>query len=263
MTKSVLVSIMLALLPASLFAVDGVVLINQAALNAAGGTYTITSPGSYKLSGNLVAKDQNTNVIVIATDHVTIDLNGFAILGTANCSGGFPCVNHGSGNGISTHPVLGPFFNITVRNGTIQGMGSNGILLNGDSILVEYTHVRSNGDGGMVIFEGSLQSSVIVQHNNVHQNGGRGVSVGGGQITDNVVSENGGSGIQIFNDPFLPTGIAARNVVTVNRGYGLNLFGSVNYIGNSMSGNTFGPVSGGFNLGQNLCGGAACPSAMF
>jgi hypothetical protein len=144
MRKSILVVLTMALLPSCALGADGQVLINQSTLTAAGGTFTITSAGSYKLSGNLQAKDQNTSVIVIQHDHVTIDLNGFAITGTADCSAGFPCLNIGSGKGISSICCQN-YNNITIRNGTIQGMGSSGIEITGDSMLVEYMHLRSNG----------------------------------------------------------------------------------------------------------------------
>ena len=261
MTKALSMFGVMILVPVYLYAVDGQVLINQSTLNAAGGTYTITAAGSYKLSGNLIAKNQDTDVIAIATDHVTIDLNGFAILGIADCSGGFPCNGRGLGSGINIRS--GPFFNITIRNGTIQGMGGVGISLNSDSVLVEYMHVRSNAFGGIFIGRASPQSSVIVQHNNVQLNGNDGIQVDSGNVSDNVVSQNGTNGIEVSNAAGLPTGTVARNVVTSNLGFGLKLFGSVNYIGNSLSGNLAGNVSGGFNQGQNLCGGAACPGAVF
>src|SRR5258707_1116396 len=102
MTKTILFLLALALAPASLFAVDGQVLINQSTVNAAGGfPYTITQPGSYKLSGNLTVPNGNTTAIVIASDHVTLDLNGFSILGPVDCSGGFPCSGVGTGYGVS------------------------------------------------------------------------------------------------------------------------------------------------------------------
>src|SRR5438128_12596610 len=101
MNRVRLLLLAILLVPTCLYAVDGQVLINQSTLNAAGGTFTIAQPGSYKLSGNLIAKNQNTDVIAIAADHVTVDLNAFAILGAADCSGGIsPCAGTGSGRGI-------------------------------------------------------------------------------------------------------------------------------------------------------------------
>ena len=234
---------------------DGVVLINQSTLGA-GGTYPVTSPGSYKLSGNLLAKNQDTDVIVIATDHVTIDLNGFAILGTTNCAAR-PCVNLGQGRGIATSGT-NPFFNITVRNGTIQGMGSFGIYLNGDSILVEYMHVRSNGLVGINITRpAAIQTNVIVQHNNVQLNQNDGIDVDGGLVSDNASSDNG------FNGIFAGTATVTRNFVVRNFGAGIASVGRVQFIGNVISGNSLAFNGGIFiNQGQNLCDGAPCPGAV-
>jgi hypothetical protein len=54
MKNAVLVVLDIALGPAYAFGVDGVTLINQSTVIAAGGfPYTISRPGSYKLSGNL------------------------------------------------------------------------------------------------------------------------------------------------------------------------------------------------------------------
>src|ERR1022692_224651 len=76
-------------------AVDGVVLISQVQAlagnvtpgDAPGFPVTISVPGSYRLSGNLTVPDQNTTAIQIAADNVTIDLNGFSILGPTVCTG--------------------------------------------------------------------------------------------------------------------------------------------------------------------------------
>lgn len=77
------------------FAVDGVVLINQSTVMAAGGfPYIISQPGSYKLSGNLTMNTTQTGnyigncgglpspcdlAIGIGTSNVSLDLNGFTI----------------------------------------------------------------------------------------------------------------------------------------------------------------------------------------
>ena len=77
------------------FAVDGVVLINQSTVMAAGGfPYIISQPGSYKLSGNLIMNTTQTGnyvgncgglvspcdlAIGIGTSNVSLDLNGFTI----------------------------------------------------------------------------------------------------------------------------------------------------------------------------------------
>jgi hypothetical protein len=264
------------LLSLSAFAVDGVVLINQASVTASGGTYTITQPGSYKLSGNLQAKDPNTDVIVIAADNVTIDLNGFAIMGTTACGTGptgFNCTNTGNGRGIATsakvagHP---DFFNITIRNGAIQGMGYRGIDLSGDSFLIEYVHVDDSGESGIATLrQNGQQVNVILQHNNLRQNGRDGVSMfGGGAVTDNVSTNNRFSGVAFLFNGTISIGTVARNVLSNNGTFGFyadGLSGSytVNLIGNVLVGNGSGPNFGGLNQGQNLCITGSCPGATF
>ena len=245
-------------------AVDGQKLIDMAKVAAGGLTpgdtpgfpVTISQPGSYKLSGNLTVPNPNTTAIEIAASHVTLDLNGFAILGITNCSGGLnPCVDEGLGNGIVT---AGAQFNITLRNGTIQGMGSDGILLQGDSHLVEYMHVRSNGGDGISIRGGSDKGSSIVQHNTAQRNSGFGILLGKGLVSHNVADVNS-SGI------FLVVGTVSHNVATQNVVNGL-LFptgNAVSYIGNTLTDNRFNVSLNGKNLGQNLCDRTVCPGAEF
>ena len=249
------------------YAVDGVMLINQDNAMAGGVTpgdapgfpVTISQPGSYKLSGNLTVPDANTTAIEIASDHVTIDLNGFSITGPVDCSNR-PCSGLGTGNGISTRLVNNTnYFNITIRNGTIQGLGGSGIDLVGDSFLVEYMHVRSNGGNGIRLgqFFG-FSSNGIVKHNNAHRNGNYGIIIGGGLVSDNVATQNLNNGIAMS-----VKGSVVHNVSMDHAfGSGLILGAQVSYIGNVLSGNLR-AVEGGINQGQNLCGNAACPDAQF
>jgi hypothetical protein len=204
--------------------------------------------------------------IEIRADHITIDLNGFAILGPADCSV-FPCLNAGIGHGIG---VFGPWpllydivnyrrFNITIRNGTIQGMGGNGILLVGDSFLIEEMHIRGNGGMGIEFFYDSGESGFanIVQHNIVQGNAGHGIFSTGGLVTDNVASGNQGHGIYQLR------GSSARNTAMANGGYGLYLSPFVSFIGNLLQGNGSGESANGINMGQNVCDNGPCPNAYY
>jgi Right handed beta helix region len=255
------------------WAVDGVVLIDQNKAMAGnitpgdtpGFPVTISLPGSYRLASNLTVPNSSTNAIVIAADNVTLDLNGFSILGPTDCSGGLnPCANAVSdpnmvvGFGISTANLFaggGLQFNITIRNGTIQGMGNQGIFLEGDSHLVEYMHVRSNGWGGIDIGEGPDRGGSIVQHNTAERNGGYGISIVEGLVSHNSVAFN-------TNGIFVFAGSASYNFVTRHGtsidSFGLLLSPESSYIGNVLNRNSRN-VAGGVNLGQNLCDSAACP----
>src|ERR1700760_2943950 len=84
----------LAAISSSVYAVDGVVLIDQSHALAGnitpgdspGFPVTISQPGSYRLTGNLTVPDANTTAIQITADGVTIDLNGFSIIGPVVCT---------------------------------------------------------------------------------------------------------------------------------------------------------------------------------
>ena len=154
-------------------------------------------------------------------------------------SGGFPCQNEGNGVGIRTSGIT-KYFNITIRNGTIQGMGDKGITLQGDSILVEYMHIRSNGGSGIFVGSGFTGNNVIVQRNNVQLNDGIGIRLDGGLVANNVVTQNPNGAIAFSFSTF---GGFTQNVLTAN--------GTPQISGN------------GTNLGQNLCNGAACPGAVY
>jgi hypothetical protein len=250
------------LIPRNIFAVDGVVLINQSTLTASGGTYTTASPGSYKLSGNLQQKDKDTPVITIASDNVAIDFNGFSITGAADCSAGFPCRNRGVGSGIVTNPAGRS--NVTIRNGTIQGVANDAIRLQGDSFLVEYMTIRGNGGDGIYVSASTPgNANAIIRNNIVQTNNGDALFTDSGQVTDNVVTGNLATGITVWCvwNPILPINTVARNTLARNGAFGLSLAGSAGYTGNTLAGNNGGgvQVQGGFNMGQNLCGGAACP----
>jgi hypothetical protein len=94
-------------IPASAFAVDGVVLINQSTVMAAGGfPYTISQSGSYKLSGNLTVP-ANSSGIMITASSVILDLNGFSVAGSAQFEIGIAAASGVSG--------------VTIRNGNVTG----------------------------------------------------------------------------------------------------------------------------------------------
>ena len=176
---------------AASYAVDGVILIDQnRALtggvtpgDAAGFPVTISQPGSYRLASNLILPNADTTAIRIDADHVTLDLNGFAILGPIDCSGG-GCPFVARGNGI-TNGVTTPRFNLTIRNGTVQGTGGEGISLYGDGNRVENMHVRSNNLSGIVLSDSLDGASSAVLNCTAQRNGGAGIVVRRGIVAYN------------------------------------------------------------------------------
>jgi hypothetical protein len=184
MTKLILATLVIALLPVCAFAVDGVVLINQSTVVAAGGfPYVIAQPGSYKLTGNLVCcTPANSNApvfmggaIQITAKNVTLDLNGFSIVGP---SSGF------------TVGIFAPVANhTTILNGSVSGF-SDGVTVQSFG-RVQNMHVFNNDTDGIDAGPGSLIVGNVFEGNQVE-----GISVGAGSLVkDNTVSNSLGTGI--------------------------------------------------------------------
>jgi hypothetical protein len=213
-------TVLLAFAPAAL-AVDGVVLINQSTITTGlpgcptGGHFPIIicQSGSYRLSGNLTLPDANTDGIDITVDNVTIDLNGFSILGPVVCSGSpvTSCSPVGFGNGISS-----PNSNLVVINGQIRGVGLFGIAL-GSSDKTRLQNINATSNGGDAITTGS---NSLVSSCTAISNGGDGITAFGVQsmITGNIANFNGENGIRANQNA-----VISGNSVVSNGFRGLNL----------------------------------------
>jgi len=154
---------------------DGAIEINQtcavhtgcAAGDAAGFPVTLTSPGSYRLTGDLVLPSTNVDGILISASHVSLDLGGFAVVGPVVCdaptghSVSLTCnPTSGSGTGIDITSAVAT----AVRNGVVRGMGFRGINL-GDHSVVEEVTAKSNASSGIVVGDASLVRESIVSEN--------------------------------------------------------------------------------------------------
>jgi hypothetical protein len=229
----------LAAVPGSLDAVDGVVLIDQShALagnitpgDAPGFPVTITQSGSYRLSGNLIVPGVNTTAIQITADFVTLDLNGFSIIGPTVCTRNNPttCSTLGSGIGVQAGVENGPAGprGVRVFNGTVRGMGDHGIELLGDGSAVEKITADGNAGAGIVLNGSVIDSTatlngqsgisaIIVRGCTATANGRTGIGISSGVATGNSSTFNGGEGFQIF------AGTATGNTANQNKGIGID-----------------------------------------
>ena len=189
---------------------------------------------------------------------MTLDLNGFIISGPVTCYQGPPlsCSESGSGDGVHS----GLAAHVTLKNGTIHGMGDRGIELDGLGTLVEDVHTYNNAGIGMLIEDGLINRCMAytngvygvgagltlnVFSSVVSSNGSSGIS-GGALISNNLVNNNGQNGI-------VSSLMVIGNLTLQNGGYGIKLaVGGVGYMGNQMGGNAGGTVTGGTSMGQNL-----------
>ena len=204
-------------------AVDGVIEISQSRALAGGITagdgpgYPIflNTPGSYRLTSNLTATGNNIGIYVNADD-ITIDLNGFTLTG-----GGGP---------IADGIAIPGFKNVELRNGTIRGFTRSGVFTNINTQYIRVIGVTAIGNVTMGI---DLQ--------------------GEGNIIDGCTVLLNGAGMRAFEGSLVINSVARGNT-----SFGLTLIGGAGYRSNVLTGNNGGDanaqVSGGFQLGSNVCG---------
>ena len=219
-------------------AVDGVLEINETCATLSGcfsgdaAGYPITIDGSagrsYRLTSDLIVPDENTDGIYINTPGVSIDLNGFAIV-RSGCEATFGDCTPASGTGVGVN-VGGPSrAGLTIRNGSITGMGDTGVVA-GNTSTVTALRVRWCRSLGIVAYDGS-----IIRGNTVEGSDIAIAAIGPSQAVGNVVTG--------FNLQGLNTGIGS--------GYGNNL-------AYSPTGTTI--FGSGVDMGGNVCNGSAtCP----
>jgi len=162
--RGVLSAAVLLGLTGPVYAVSGVIEINQARAKAGGVTpgdtplfpVTISQPGSYRLTGILDVTDatarpsgtaaENTTAILVTANSVTIDLNGFMIKGPTVCSGSpLTCSPGGVGHGIDAFTKSG----VAVTNGIVQGMGGDGLHVSFIATRVESVLALDNFGPGI------------------------------------------------------------------------------------------------------------------
>jgi parallel beta-helix repeat protein len=234
-------------------AVDGVIEINQVRAKAGGVTpgdtplfpVTISQPGSYRLTGNLDVTDasarpggtlaENTTAILVTVDDVTIDLNGFMIKGPAACSGLPPtCTPTGTGIGVDALNHNGA----AVVNGTVRGMGSNGLALDNQS---QAEKIRALGNGGTGI------RAETVANSTASGNGNEGIFAAN-TVANCTANINGSDGI--FGDTV--TGCTADG----NGGVGIH---GTTASGCTAAGNTASQIIATGVTCHNICAGSPCP----
>lgn len=262
------VSLAAASLSSAAFAVDGVTQIDPDRVrrgnitpgDAAGFPVTISQAGSYVLTGNLVVSDPMTTAIEITADNVTLDLNGFSIIGPNVCTGTpVRCTFSGGGIGVVAVAPVGVVSPSSVRvmNGTVRGMGFHGVRMLGDATMVERVTALSNGGPGIVVGNGSVVDCAaisngsgsaivgsIVRGSIASNNASAGISLRpGGVATGNTAYGNGGSGISVDK------GSASNNSAVNNGGYGMEATCPSSLTGNT----TFNNLGGSVRTSQGVC----------
>ena len=128
------------------------------------------SGGSYRLTSNLIVPNENTDGILFNTSDIGIDLNNFAIISAACVGSTTDCTpTSGTGSGIERTSSLNR--GVSVKNGSITGMGNYGVFI-GDQARITNISVRWNRVDGI-----NTSSGGIVSGNTAYQNGRHGINV--------------------------------------------------------------------------------------
>jgi len=161
--------------------------------------FTINQSGSYYVTTNLAGVSGQSGIIVQA-GNVTIDLNGFELVGVA-----------GASNGIFSAPSLS-LTNLVVRNGTIRNWPGGGVA-GAPRGQGRYEALRVMGNGSTGIFSGvgsivadcsfvgnapaiSLDSGSVVRNCVIRRSRGDGIRVGyGSSVIDCAIEESDDNGL--------------------------------------------------------------------
>lgn len=156
-------------------------------------TFIITAPGSYCLTGNLIA-EAGKNGISIQADDVTLDLQGFALLG--------------GGVGLRGVDVPAQQTSLHIRHGSVRGWTDGGVRVEAAiSVLAERLRLVDNvGATGLDVGNGALVRDCVASGNATgFRSGDR------SQFLACVSTINTGVGFQASNYVMLADCTASRN----------------------------------------------------
>lgn len=198
----------------------------------------ITQPGSYYLTENLTG-EAGKRCIEIAASNVTIDLNGFSIIGNATSTGGiigegirsnvriFNGVVRDIGNGSGILSTIATSSGWHVENVQSLSNSQRGIYLPTHSTIIN-SRAASNGQSGLRVStngailnctsyenvgEGILVSnSSRVESSSVYNNGSTGILGNDGVLMNNCVAmNNDGAGIDVLNGGIITNCVVRNN----------------------------------------------------
>lgn len=319
-------TVALALLGPFALASDGVMEINQTCAagpgcfpgGSPGFPVTLTSPGSYRLTGNL--NSESIQTISLQANQVTLDLNGFMISGgnTIRGDGSDATVRNGSiggsigfesgifltgernvlqslrftsaadglelGNSCVVRDVEGTLLyplltgrNCVIVDSVLTNRGNGSVIVSGAGTRIEGCVLEALFDGGVSVSDGAVilgnriksgytavsASNAVIKGNTIESSDWKGIAGSKNIIEGNVVKGASSGGPDVGIECVDCTVIG--NVVRDSGLFGLlDPSGSTGYANNQFINNNGGnanpQVSGGIEMGTNICGGdTTCP----
>ncbi len=208
-------------------------------------------PGHYVLTGNLLVPFGQVG-IQIGAPNVTLDLNGYQIHGGGECThevlyNPVTCIQPYSPASDGVH-ITATGAGAVVRNGSIVGFGSDGILAGNASSTFEKLRVAHNKGHGIYVGNTSVVGTLRVSDSLLEMNADAAISF---QVSLNTV----GGLVERTRASHNNGGIAGPNLVVydsvVRANYGIGL-ANVAARGTSTQANIGGNRSSVISLGGNL-----------
>lgn len=192
--------------------------------------FTAGTPGHYYVTRDLTATGAGVDGISVTAGHVTIDLAGFTLHGGA-----------GTDDGIV---VTGAGFNVSIRNGALEGWDGDGIdalgvspgiisditvkdvlgvgIAGGSQVIVQNCSVVDAGGTGIQVGGNSSVMNCIA-----NSNGGDGIQTGGAsQVRNSTTAQNSGDGIEVTFNAIVAGNISISDGLGAGDGAGIHITGS-------------------------------------
>jgi len=186
----------------------------------------LRNPGSYVLVRDLVDNRAGFDGVQVTASNVTIDMQGFSIIGTVA----------GTGIGINATGQS----NVVIRNGIITGMSGGAIVTGANATIADITASGNStaGAGNPASIQAGNGSNISDTSVTTGATGGIGCGIGC-LVRGDVLQSNAGIGITLGDQ----TSGYSGNVLQAN---------------DSMTVGATGQISGGTSIGPNVCNGTAC-----
>ncbi|MCA9292413.1 MAG: right-handed parallel beta-helix repeat-containing protein [Phycisphaerales bacterium] len=192
--------------------------------------FHIGQPGSYYLEGNVTGEAAKHGIEIVASG-VTIDLNGFDLIGVPE-----------SLQGIRVGSSI--YSNVSVQNGSVRDWGGAGVLLGGRNSAVDRVRSSNNGSHGIAALSGTITDCAV------YDNTGNGILFTfTGAVANCSAEHNSGNGIVVSH-----SGAVTNCTADQNDGDGFNLGTSLGNAG----GSTISHCSASLNLGNGMALGTGC-----
>jgi parallel beta-helix repeat protein len=227
--------------------------------------FRITQPGSYYLEAN-IAGVAGRHGVEIAASGVTLDLNGFDLVGVP-----------GSLDGVNVSLLNS--VNVNVRNGSLRSWGGSGVNLTDAATsgtnLADLVATQNGSAGIRMGFGGTITrctaynntgigfagaAGTVITECAANSNGSHGITTGSGcTISRCSARSNAGDGINVFGSCLILNNACSNNGAGAATGAGIHALTNDNRIeGNVCTGGDLGIVvdAAGNFITRNICSGA-------